>query len=93
MPNKFEGQVQDNFDRKLKDVKVTLTGTGIPSGTFTKTDEIISLLYDVINSAKFNKSIPKYSCINAIISSLNPIPPAFSVLAITTFAHDGPIDL
>jgi len=39
MPNKFEGQVQDNFDRKLKDVKVTLTGTGIPSGTFTKTDE------------------------------------------------------
>jgi hypothetical protein len=39
MPNKFEGQVQDNFDRKLKDVKVTLTGTGIPLNTFTKTDE------------------------------------------------------
>ena len=39
MPNRFEGQVQDNFDRKLKDVKVTLTGTGIPPGTFTKTDE------------------------------------------------------
>jgi hypothetical protein len=39
MPNRFEGQVQDNFDRKLKDVKVTLTGTDIPPGTFTKTDE------------------------------------------------------
>jgi len=39
MPNRFNGEIQDNFGRKLKDVKVTLTGTGVPSGKFTTTDE------------------------------------------------------
>lgn len=39
MPNRFNGEVQDNFGRKLKDVKVTLTGKGIPSGKTTITDE------------------------------------------------------
>jgi hypothetical protein len=39
MPNRFNGEIQDNFGRKLKDVKVTLTGKGVPSGKFTTTDE------------------------------------------------------
>jgi hypothetical protein len=38
MPKQFKGQVLDNFSNALEGVKVTINGTGVPSGYSTTTD-------------------------------------------------------
>lgn len=51
MPNQFNGQVFDSNGNKLEKVKVTITGTGIPSSQTTETDSqgkwLITLRADV----------------------------------------------
>lgn len=38
MPKQFKGQVLDNFSNALEGVKITINGTGVPSGYSTTTD-------------------------------------------------------
>lgn len=53
MPNKFSGRLTDTIGNPISDVKVTITGTGIPNGTSTTTNKngtwSISIKNDIDN--------------------------------------------